>query len=72
MKTKETENLKKHSGKLPLGCAPYELWLKERRDVLLGCIQRYGANNFKIPHKWVIELNDIINKLNILGGIDFE
>lgn len=58
--------------KPPLGCTPHKVWLEERRDVLLGCIQRYGEQNFKIPHKWFVELNQIIEKINNTEGLDIE
>lgn len=58
------EHLDSVKKKPPLGVMPKDIWDMKRANELGMAIQRYIAEGFVIPSKWVEEYNDLMRGFN--------
>jgi len=53
--------------KPPLGITPRFILEEKRRDEIISAMNRYINENKKIPESWIIELNEIVERVERLG-----
>jgi len=49
----------------PIGIKPREVALEERKNEIISAICRYAENNYIVPEKWFMELNEIIKRMEV-------